>query len=149
MLRRLFALLSALSLLLCVAVGVMWVRSYWASDTWGPIGRHWVSSNGGLHLWGYTDPEERDWQFLGFESFLSRRSYSPMRRKTIPYWFPFLVTGLLPAAYAIRTLGFRRTRMNRQAGGLCPSCGYDLRATPGRCPECGTLAAARPSPIPS
>ena len=32
MLRRLFTLLSALSLLLCVAAVVLWVRSYWLCD---------------------------------------------------------------------------------------------------------------------
>src|SRR5215204_2619247 len=43
MLRRLFTLLSALSLLLCVAVGGVWGRSYWASDYIGrEDGAGWV-----------------------------------------------------------------------------------------------------------
>ena len=55
-----------------------------------------------------------------------------VRSVTIPLWLPFLAMLLVPVACT--TLGLGRTRRRL---GLCPACGYDLRATPGRCSECG------------
>jgi hypothetical protein len=52
-----------------------------------------------------------------------------------PMWALMLVTALAPAAGVVRLLRRRRRRHR----GMCPSCGYDLRASPERCPECGEV----------
>jgi hypothetical protein len=52
----------------------------------------------------------------------------------IPYWFVVAVS-LAPLALRVR----RHIAARIRRPGLCPNCGYDLRATPDRCPECGAV----------
>ncbi len=59
----------------------------------------------------------------------------------IPYWFPTLLFTLPPLLW----MAVVRRRRNLKKTGLCPTCGYDLRATPDRCPECGMTSIKLPS----
>lgn len=68
----------------------------------------------------------------------------PFLRVVVPHAHVAAAFAALPllwlAAFARR---HARLGQRRRAAGLCPACGYDLRATPGRCPECGNSTAAR------
>ena len=60
-----------------------------------------------------------------------------------PIW-PLGLACVVPPVLSISRLS-RRVRSGRKARhGLCPACGYDLRATPGRCPECGEASRQGP-----
>jgi hypothetical protein len=179
--RRLLNLVTVLSLLLCVGLAALWVRSYYVSD-WvsrtllfvvnGPNATEWsgFAANGHVrlsrksykwrgevsplletnsHVWtwerhppapaGRFDSAFRtlmgfdfDWSTdydsgLGFTI-----SYSSV---AFPLCLPAVLFALLPTVRLYR-------RIRRHPQGHCPTCGYDLRATPGKCPECGVSAGA-------
>jgi hypothetical protein len=170
--QRLFNLLAAVSLVVCLGTVALWVSSYSAKESIEYTGA------GGI--------------YCEFESFgpgviqvlivhgapppIGLRIFPRVSHAQVYSFFPaqvFLMDGIMTAHGAITNwftpsaklissvhvpyrsiavsdlhvvifllllisaflMAGRRTR-TRHAG-ICPTCGYDLRATPGRCPECG------------
>ena len=150
-------LVTLFSLLPCVAVLALWVRSSWWTDAaWYGAERSTfgVNSEAGrvLLVWAkgpfpplgfaaHSGPHRSPaWHHVKhvvvFRAFASGdRSWAVQ----VPHW-------ALAAAALAPVLWLRRRRRRRlRLAGCCTACGYDLRATPDTCPECGkrsTVAAA-------
>jgi hypothetical protein len=76
------------------------------------------------------------------ETFWKRRlGFDRVRRPNgVESWILAVPYPVLAVTTAIPVLLRVLRPWHRQRPGLCPACGYDLRATPRRCPECGTPA---------
>jgi hypothetical protein len=69
--------------------------------------------------------------------------YHYYRRRILVHCHALLVVLLVfPVGWSVVRLGCWYRARRRDRLGLCPRCGYDLRATPERCPECGLEAVS-------
>ena len=142
MCRRLFSILSIVSLLLCVAMCALWVRSFMIGDyvvfATGRHGCHISIARGDCRLVlsrgvGLEANGERVFS-RPLEQVGEYRSGSGALY--LPFW-------LMTAATALAWMAFYRRSRKPHVMGHCPACGYDMRATPDRCPECGAAQAAK------
>ena len=167
LLRQAFNFAAAVSAVLFVATCVLWVRSRFGPDSCLWYGqthhefRRCILSNRGRLLFALVN----DGDFIGGGSYsegyyrdfdVTADSIGPVPESEFPgfqlydgrpyrvvlmihdAWLLFL-GALLPSGWLLR----RNRRGHRAAMGLCPACGYDLRATPDRCPECGAVPAGK------
>ena len=165
-LRILFNIVTAVSLLLCIATAVLWVRSYVIGDEWVWYDRTCSECpfdvRTGDGRWQYTWADVRSfigelapaghathrepgkWMMIAAPSGSPHYAIPGLRfdRYSPLYWclqgsfaIPFIVTAAIPLLWLARA----RLRRKLKEAGCCPTCGYDLRATPDRCPECGTI----------
>jgi hypothetical protein len=165
LLRIAFNALTVISLLLALFVAGLWVRSYGRMDFFhyncnGPMvgnvaGIGGFSSYGWLVVAVFDAPLGHKPRTPGFggrvqllnpndpatTTYIDRFEYGytsatpGQGQLTFRWWNVFLLTCILPA-----TWGAMRYRRHQDVkAGRCPTCGYDLRATPDRCPECGAV----------
>ncbi|MDB5293312.1 MAG: hypothetical protein JWL69_4553 [Phycisphaerales bacterium] len=149
-----FTIFCALSLLLCVATCVLWVRSYRPTVRAGDADAldlthaepyYWIIANRGRFT--FCRQMGKDWdqpkpvfRLLGIEFAGSWVGKSSLVNLFIPFW---MLAGLtaLPSLVSLRGWVKLRARRGRERAGCCANCGYDLRASPGRCPECGSAGS--------
>ena len=146
--RYIFNGLAVLSLLIFLAMGVLWGRMKPGSDYLGYCSGHTCyqisASDVGIAYSWYQEGAGYGWHCghsiygeVGNGFLYQPLHWSPGFVVGLPYWVILLVTAPMPAAWL--TMRLRRKRRRR---GHCPKCGYDIRVTPYRCPECGHVPSA-------
>ena len=145
------AILAAISLLLFLASGAMWMTSF----TRTPIQFHLelgqqdillMTYNGGATIrftrqygtrlsYRTIDHQQGYFRFLYLLSPIGPKTYR-LLLLAWPWWFSTILFAL-PPAWWWDVERRRMIQIQRRKNGLCVKCGYDLRATPERCLECG------------
>src|SRR5437764_358122 len=143
--RRPRRVLLTLAWLPCALVFALWVRSYYWCDMClvrgGPDQHLVMSELGGVY---FLEDVTSDAGFFSAAAGVNGRLEEEMgtvrkwwlpfrmwrwgyggRIYVMPHWVPTLVL-------AVPAVWLSRRRRRGQIPGLCPACGYDLRATPDR-----------------
>jgi hypothetical protein len=98
-------------------------RPYWKFER-GDVIHDYIEGYGGP-LWGR----------LGFMVLAGTSEWGNTRMFSVPCWLLCLLTFGYSGFWFFSPRRRRRLRAER---GLCPMCGYDVRASPDRWPECGS-----------
>lgn len=162
--RMLFTMVSVMSLVLCLALAALWVRSYWVNDeidldtraindtlqssrgelNFTSEGRLSKKPRGLVHrsLWPNSLHDAAlglPWHtgvpgVFGLGIWQSGGAEDTYYSAVLSDWVLLLAFSFFPVVWLRRRI--KTARLHRVA--RCPTCGYDLRASTGRCPECGT-----------